>query len=167
MEERTPPARWRGQRVAVAVLVALTALAVWILVANDPIFRRSMPPYPPIVGTNCGTLTAGARGPAGDFAASEQCLWHAYETCQPATLVYNGVGLDFTLTHAVSVQSQGPSCKVTDATQGVYDGPSLWTGRTSYQCRGIEQQARGLVLLGCGAEGDITIPASPSLALQR
>jgi hypothetical protein len=164
MAERKRPAWWRGRVVAVLAVLALAGIVAGKLVANGNIFQRPLPPYPQIVGKQCGTLTAGARGTAGDFTASEQCLWHAYQTCQAATLVYNEVGLDFTETHAVSEQPHGARCSVTDATQGQQDG-SGQTTQTSYQCRGMEQQARGLVMLGCGAEGDITIPASASMAL--
>lgn len=89
---------------------------------------------------------------------------YAYEACQAATLVYTFGGLDDTVTHTVSVQPHGAGCSVTDAT--IDAGPPHRTSRNDFQCHGMEQQGGALVLLGCGAEGDITIPASPSLALQ-
>jgi hypothetical protein len=168
MTHRKRSAGWLGWVVAVLAVLAIPGLVAGILVVNRSSFLPSSRPAPAprIVGKNCGTITAGMRGTAGDFAASEQCLWTAYQTCQTATLVYHFVGLDNTLTHAVSVQPHGASCTVTDATLSVVDaGPSLQTARNSYQCRGMQQQASGLVILGCSAEGDITIPASPRLAL--
>jgi hypothetical protein len=159
MADRKRSARWRGWVVALLALLASAGIATAILVVNGSLFPRSLLPYPQIVGTNCGTITDGERGAAGDFTASEQCLWHAYETCQAATLVYKNGGLDFIATHAVSVYQHGGSCSVTDATQGVLEGHGE-LARDSFQCTGMEQQASGLVLLGCGAEGDLTIPAS-------
>ena len=139
MEERTPPARRRGREVAVAVavLVALAALAVGIRVAGGT-DAGSLPPFPQIVGTNCGTLTAGERGTAGDYLYAEHCLLYAYEACQAATLVYTFGGLDDTVTHTVSVQPHGASCSVTDAT--IDAGPPHRTSRNDFQCRGMEQQ---------------------------
>jgi hypothetical protein len=153
--------------VALLAILAIVAVATAILVATGlgSTVVQSLQPYPQIVGKNCGAITAGEGGRAGDFTSSEQCLWNAYETCQAATLVYNNAGLDFTVTHAVSLQKHGESCTVTDATQGNQDGSLSQPTRNTYHCRGIEQQARGLVILGCGAEGNVTIPASPSLAL--
>jgi hypothetical protein len=156
MEDRKRAARWRGWVVALVAILAMAAIASGILVAIDVIF----PAYPQIVGKNCGTITAGEGGMAGDFTPAEQCLWHAYETCQAATLVYKNAGLDFTETHAVSVQKHGGNCSVTDATQGKQDSSFGQPSRLSYQCSGMAQQASGLVILGCGAEGNVTIPAS-------
>jgi hypothetical protein len=156
MADQKRPARWRGWVIAVAAILALAALALGILIANGVIF----PPYPQIVGTNCGTITVGEGGTAGDFTPAVQCLWKAYETCQAATLVYQNAGLDFTETHAVSVQQHGGSCSVTDAAQGKQDQSFGRPARQSYQCSGMEQQAGGLVIVGCGAEGDVPIPVS-------
>src|SRR5262245_35505241 len=117
MADRKRPGRRRGWVVAVVAIRAMGALGGGILIAIGVIF----PPYHQIVGKNCGTITAGAGGTAGDFTPAEQCLWNAYATCQAATLVYNNAGLDFTETHAVSVQQHGGSCSVTDATQGKQD----------------------------------------------
>jgi hypothetical protein len=72
----------------VVALLASAGIATAIRVVNGNLFPQSSPPYPQIDGTNCGTSTDGARGAAGDFTASEQCLWHAYQTCQAATLVW-------------------------------------------------------------------------------
>jgi hypothetical protein len=141
-------------------ILAVAALVSGILIALGVISS----PYPQIIGKNCGTITAGEGGRAGDFTSSEQCLWTAYQTCQAATLVYHDTGLDFTLSHAVSVQQHGARCSVTDATQG--EGSVGRPTRHSYQCSGMEQQVRGLVILHCGAEGDITIP-SASMARGR
>jgi hypothetical protein len=168
MERRNRPARRRGCAVALLAILALVAIAFGILVATGlgSAVLQSLQPYPQLVGKNCGANTTGEGGTAGDFTASEQCLWNAYETCQAATLVSQNVGLDSSLTHAVSVQQQGVNCTVMDITQGVVEsGPFSQPTRHSFHCRSIEQQARGLVVLGCGAEGDVTIPASPSLAL--
>jgi hypothetical protein len=153
--------------VALLAILAIVAIGFGILVATGfgSAFLQSMQPYPQIVGKNCGAITDGASGAAGDFTSAEQCLWNAYETCQAATLVYNDAGLDFTETHAVSVQKRGGSCSVTDAAQGKQNESFKSPTRVNYHCLGIEQQARGLVILGCGEEGDVTIPASPSLAL--
>jgi hypothetical protein len=160
MADQKRPARWRGCVVALLALLASAGIASAILLVNGSLFSRSSPPYPQIVGTNCGTITDGYRGAAGDFAASEQCLWHAYQTCQAATLVYKDWGLDNIASHAVSVYQHGGSCSVADATQDVLEGHGELS-RDSFPCTGMEQQASGLVLLSCGAEGDITIPASP------
>jgi hypothetical protein len=160
MVDRKRPARRRGWAIALSALLAIAGIVTGILAVNGTLLPQTSPPYPQIVGTNCGTITDGEHGAAGDFPASEQCLWHAYETCQAATLVYKNWGLDFIGTHAVTVYQHDKNCLVTDATQGVLEGHGE-LARDSYQCTGMEQQASGLVLLGCGAEGDITIPASP------
>lgn len=156
MADRKRLAKWRGWVVACVAVLAMAAIASGILVAVGVIF----PPYPQIVGKNCGTITAGEGGTAGDFTPAEQCLWKAYATCQAATLIYQNAGLDFTETHAVSVRQHGGSCSVTDATQGKQDESFGQPARHSYQCSGMEQQAGGLVIVGCGAEGDVPIPAS-------
>jgi hypothetical protein len=158
MVDRKRAARWRGWAVAFVAILGIAASAWGILVALGAIF----PSYPQIVGKNCGTITAGERGTAGDFAPAEQCLWKAYETCQAATLIYHNAGLDFTETHAVSVQKHRGTCSVTDATQGKQDEGFGQPARHSYPCSGMQQQPGGLVIVGCGTEGNVPIPASQS-----
>jgi hypothetical protein len=160
--KRRAPA-WRGWIIALAAALVVAGVAYGIFVANGNTFTL-FSPYPQIIGQNCGTISDGERGTSGDFAQAEQCLWNAYQTCHAATLVYSNAGLDFTLTDAVTVQKRGGACAVTDTTQGFQDGAGV-RSRNTYHCASMEQQASGLVLMGCGTlglNGSITIPAQPN-----
>ena len=60
----------------------------------------------------------------------------------------------------MSVRKHGGSYSVTDAAQGKPDECFGQPARRRYPRSGLEQQASGLVIVGCGAAGDVTIPVS-------
>lgn len=139
-----------------------------------------LPPRPAEqAGTVCGrvenesrTVYAGAEAPPSSVADVEDCFWQAHAGCaQAATLIYTTdqpLGDSSTSfsdiagviwTHNVVTQRQAGSCVISDTV--LVNGKVLKT----YQCGSMARRSGGgLILRGCGMEGDLTIPpATPPL----
>ena len=111
---------------------------------------------PPPAKRDCGAIHQGAGGIQSDPTA-EQCFARAYTSCHPATLEYTFTGVDAGATHTFTVAPQAyGGCSLTDTVQS-YVIPSHNTTRT-YTCAGLKQQGGGLLITGCGNEGDVFIP---------
>jgi hypothetical protein len=124
--------------------------------------ERAPGPFPQIVGHNCGEAA-----PRSDPLEAQQCFWQAYLQCHAATLVFTFFALDEgTTTHAITVQRTNGQCALTDAVQSHTGGPVLGTEIvTTYTCSGLTQQTRGLLLTGCGREGNVYLPPRPAVQL--
>ncbi len=111
---------------------------------------------PPPAKRDCGAIHQGAGGIQSDPTA-EQCFAQAYTSCHPATLEYTFMGVDAGATHTFTVAPQAYGrCSLTDTVQS-YVIPSHNTTRT-YTCSGLKHQGGGLLITGCGSEGDVFIP---------
>jgi hypothetical protein len=120
-------------------------------------------PSPPIIGRNCGLVTYRI-GPdplaVSDPDEAESCLWQAYSTCQTATVVYDEAGTDTSDTHTITVQSKTSGCVVSDVAQGftIVADASVET----YTCSRLAKNADGgLLVIGCGALGDLKLRPRP------
>jgi hypothetical protein len=136
--------------IRVLIVVAVLAFLVVILVKVT-----MKPSLPDPVGQDCGTITYSYRtvsgGPAG-------CLWHAYQTCQTATLTYTNRGVDTGVTHVVIVQRGDHGCAVSDSVDSWSDNGPGRHDVSSYTCAGMRAPTtEDLALTGCGAEGDVQL----------
>lgn len=143
----------------------LPFLASLILALAGSGLVACVPGPAPIIGQNCGTVQQGLGGTfaVGDPSGPETCLWQAYMHCKTATLVFTQFGVDTGDTHTITVERQGGTCAVFDAEQGYsanFGGSR--SGITTHTCSGLQQRDGGLIVTGCGAEGDINIPPAPS-----
>ena len=58
---------------------------------GDLVLPALPPPSAPLlIGTRCGWVRVANGHPMDDATGPEACFWHAYTTCQPATLDFDG-----------------------------------------------------------------------------
>lgn len=104
-----------------------------------------------LIQTADGTVSSGTRQANGQVPVAdiEGCFSQAYARCsQPATLIYQIYLSTGVTTHLLRVNVGQGSCEITDD-----------VGGQAYGCAGLAQlPAGGLVVQGCTAEGDVTLP---------
>lgn len=151
--------KWRRAHTYLSGVVMIVTLGVGLAACGSD--------TAPIVGHNCGVVSKGYRV-VGDPSGPENCLWQAWERCQPATLVYTRFGVDTGETHTITVQQNNGACEIRDATQGYSaNGGGSRSLIITYTCAGLEPAPDGgLLVHACGGEGDLTIPpAEPPTTL--
>jgi hypothetical protein len=112
---------------------------------------------PPPAKRDCGSIHQGASVVQSDPTA-ESCFAQAYTSCHPATLEYTYMGVDAGATHTFTVVPQAYGrCALTDSVQSYVIPTNYHTTRT-YTCAGLKQQGGGLLITGCGSEGDVFLP---------
>lgn len=120
----------------------------------------------PKIGHDCGEVTGGFRKTSiSDPDEAESCLWHAYiqQPCAAATLTYIAPGTDFSDTHTITIQPKKSGCVVEDTEQTYLASGNHTSPLTTSTCASLQQRnVGGLIVVGCGAEGDITILARPA-----
>jgi hypothetical protein len=96
----------------------------------------------------------------GDKAGpAEACFWQAFHHCQAAALTVTAMGVDAGETRTLTTVPQGSGCGLTDKREH-YVIPTNTHQVTNFTCASLAQQSGGgLVAKGCGADGDVTIPA--------
>ncbi len=145
----------KGGLFILGIALACIALAACGPTQNRSTASAAAPPQ------NCGKVQIIANGQIQNSAAAKQaenCLWHAFQTCTPATLTVTIMGIDAGTTRTFSVSQQGSACVVTDRLQH-YIVPKGTGQTTTYTCTGgITQQPDGLLFLSCGADGNIPVP---------
>ncbi|MDQ6694942.1 MAG: hypothetical protein M3014_11085 [Chloroflexota bacterium] len=113
----------------------------------------------------CGLIQERGAQLVEDTAGAQQaelCFLHAYGQRLPATLVLQIMGIDTVGKHTLALgtsdtQGGGGQYGVTDTVEfRVVPRPQVTT--TVYNCSGLLQSDRGLVITGCGQEGDLLIP---------
>lgn len=113
---------------------------------------------------HCGSVSA-LVGPSPSAstnpADAEHCFAQAYAQCNAATLVYTQHGLDTGVTRTFTILTNGQGCSIQDMVHSYLVAikgtppPDL-----SYYCSGLQQKQSGLVVTGCGQDGDVSIPAA-------
>jgi hypothetical protein len=145
--------------VLLLFLTACGANASTITGSNDPTATATAT-QPAL--QKCGTIHTLGRlvAPTDQKSAQsvEDCFWHAYQQCQPATLIYAQGSIDTATLHTFSLKSQNGKCVITDALQHVVY-PRTPTTAVNDACTGLTQQSDGLHFLACTNEGDILVPA--------
>jgi hypothetical protein len=108
----------------------------------------------------CGIVQDPGRlkVPIADSGANqaENCFWHAFQHCNPATLVYILGGIDASLIRTFTIHNETVKCLLLDAKQQriVPNPPSV---PETYICAGLVQQPNGLYFYACGKDGDIFV----------
>jgi hypothetical protein len=75
------------------------------------------------------------------------------------TLDYVESGVDTGETHTLTIQPKHGTCVVSDVAQGyTANGGAMTFPARSYACASIARRDGGLLIVGCGAEGDIFVP---------
>lgn len=111
-----------------------------------------------IIGQNCGEVHApvGQKAtPTPDVA--RVCLWMAYQQCTTATVIYTDTIVDVAWRHFVTVRPQSGHCTVQDAVE-FHNYNRRTQSVTVYSCKSLSQSSAGMIVTGCGDEGDVTIP---------
>jgi hypothetical protein len=163
MTAHTLVPKTRVRRRRTVVLVAATVL---VLVAGAALASVTVEPLRghlwAAVGPSCGTLETlnGARPPHVVGAPDEQCLLRAARRCQAATLTYDQRGLDSDYTIYVVIEPAVPyvaSCTIATLW---YGGGEVGGSRSGVEhCTSVALLSDGLHVNGCGALGDIVVPA--------
>jgi hypothetical protein len=156
--------RWGPPGLAVLLCAALSILLVAcgsaITTSGGPGAAPSATASPMVL--SCGSISAAGpqqRSPAtNDPRRAEECFVRAFHACQPATLQYTQVGVDSGVIHHFSIKQQSGRCNLIDATEH-FIAPSPPRAAASYTCRDVRKLGSVYTIIGCGAEGDITLPA--------
>ena len=92
----------------------------------------------------------------GRSEQAENCFWQAFQTCRPATLVFNTNSLHATFTHTFTIQNSHGTCSILEATKfgSVTNAASP---ATVYSCAGLKRYPRALYFLACGKDGTIIV----------
>jgi hypothetical protein len=173
-----PPTRRRSPRPRTGWprLAAVTGLALPCLLmaacsqGNGRPGGSATPTASPVrtVGPSCGSVSAllvsgsASDGASGAMPRPMACFLAAYAVCTPKTLGFTAHGVDTGVTHTFSLQRSGAGrCAVADDAQtysanfGGSHGPVQ-----HFACAGVLARDGALIVQGCGAEGNITIPAT-------
>jgi hypothetical protein len=119
---------------------------------------------------NCGHVQLNNFGPAapqGGNLQAEDCFWQAYPHCGPATLGASSFFVDAGETYSYTLQSQGSTCTLTDS-HDHHMAPKGTSQIGTFTCQGMlrNPSAGGLIVEGCGRDGNIFLPppaqASPT-----
>jgi hypothetical protein len=108
----------------------------------------------------CGLVQSpgSLKVPIADSGAeqAENCFWHAFQHCQPATLVYILGGIDPSLIRTFTIHNETGECSISDAKQQriVPNPPSF---PESYICAGLIQRPNGLNFYACGKDGNVFV----------
>lgn len=112
----------------------------------------------------CGSITIGGTQRPADPAvaqAAEQCFAAAIPACTPTSLAVTWLGVDAGVTRTFSLSGASGSCTATDDVQHYRVPETNPPGATAtYPCLGAALTATGLQFTGCGADGDVTVPAA-------
>lgn len=108
----------------------------------------------------CGAVRMLGPNPPSDKAAlqAEDCFFQAFQACQAATLAVTMMGVDAGTTNNFAIEAQGTGCRVTGNVVR-YVVPRPTAVPEQFVCQGLSRKNNGLVFSGCGAQGDIVVPA--------
>ncbi|GEM_PF-5052363 len=121
---------------------------------------------PPVAVTSCGHVQIGGpnkavlNGPA--VAQAESCFQQAFQQCAPATLSVTWMSIDTGVIRTFAVAPSGDHCSVTDLMQPYFVPPHPAQTAT-FTCASVAQKPGGLLISGCGADGDLLLPAPGNL----
>ncbi len=116
-------------------------------------------------GTDCGRIEMVGKGLVDDprNAPALDCFWGAYQQCPTVGAAHLFVYQRFFETsnnRFFRLDDTSGSCVVTEELQAF--GLMANTPQTSmFTCSGLTRDSGGLHFLGCGSDGDFTIPATP------
>lgn len=116
--------------------------------------------HPPAPVQNCGIVQGlgSLKVPVADSGAKqvENCFWHAYQHCHPATLIYISGGVDPAFTRTFTIHNETGKCSISDAKQQRIVPKPLSVAET-YICAGLIEWPNGLNFYACGKDGDIFV----------
>jgi hypothetical protein len=110
---------------------------------------------------DCGTIEQNLGGTTPENAhALAQCLLSAYQACRPATLRFDWTGDDSRTDYVLAVAPSDGGCRVMDTSVFILDTTSAGGPQPAktFTCRTVAPHGGEIVVQGCGADGDITLP---------
>jgi hypothetical protein len=125
----------------------------------------STQPSAPVVNTpasvqKCGIVQdpGSLKVPIADSGAeqAENCFWHAFQHCQPASLISILGGMEVSLTRTFNIHNESGNCLISDTKQR-RNVSNLHSVAESYICAGLIQQPNGLHFNACGKDGDVFV----------
>ncbi|MGB8644934.1 MAG: hypothetical protein WCF84_06835 [Anaerolineae bacterium] len=135
------------------------------VVPTTAILPTAVPAAPTITSAStsardCRQITMLGPNPPNSPNAldAENCFRQSFESCASATLTVSIRGVDAGTTHVFTIVKSAGGCRVSDTLQS-YVIPLRTPSPSTVQCTGVVTRNGGLVITGCGDEGDILIPA--------
>jgi len=148
-----------------AYVAGLLATATPTPQPPQPIIPATLPDSNAVQGADCGQIEMVGKGLVDDprNAPALDCFWRAYQQCPAAGKAQLFVYQRFFETsnnRFFRLNGTTGSCVLTEEIQAF--GLMANTPRTSTEtCTDLTQDSGGLHFLGCGSDGDFTIPATP------
>ncbi|MGI8689353.1 MAG: hypothetical protein ACR2M3_12330 [Thermomicrobiales bacterium] len=131
----------------------------------QPIIPATLPDPNMFQGTDCGRIEMVGKGLVDDprDAPALDCFWQTYQQCSTvgkAQLFVYQRFFETSNNRFFRLDGTAGSCVLTEEIQAF--GLMASAPRTStYPCTGLTRDSGGLHFLGCGSDGDFTIPATP------
>jgi predicted small lipoprotein YifL len=145
-----------ARRPRAARMFLLACLGAFLAGATLAACGNTGPGDPPQARESCGQVEQ--LGPnVHDPQAAETCFWQHYVNCQAAELDYTMSGVDSGTTHTLVEWPANNGCAVVDIAQN-YVIPTQRSSKKTYVCASLKQKDGGLLVAGCGSEGDIFVP---------
>jgi hypothetical protein len=110
-------------------------------------------------GQSCGEISLLGPNPPTDPAVgtAATCFFQAFQSGQPASLKVTVAGVDAGIVHQLTLTKQGNGLVIQD-NAAHYVAPRPPSDGQVSVCQGVTLQADGLLIKGCGDQGDILIP---------
>lgn len=119
--------------------------------------------HPPVQVQKCGIVQglASLKVPVADTGAvqAENCFWHAFQQCYPATLVYIIGGIDTAFIRTFMIHNNNGTCSISDVKQQ-RNVSNPTSAAETYICAGLVQLPNGLHFSACGKDGNVFVPGS-------
>jgi hypothetical protein len=116
--------------------------------------------HPSVQAAKCGTVQGfgNLKVPVADTGAEQakNCFWHAFQQCQPTSLVYIIGGVDTVLIRTFMIHNENGMCLISDAKQW-HISSNLLSAPEIFACADLLQKPDGLYFSGCGKDGDIFV----------
>jgi len=106
----------------------------------------------------CGIVQGpgSLKVPIADSGAeqAENCFWHAFQHCHPASLISIIGGIRVSLIRTFTIHNESSRCSISDTKQqrSASNSPS-----ETYICAGLIQRPNGLNFYACGKDGDVFV----------
>jgi hypothetical protein len=149
--------RW----IVILALLSLVILVVAACGSTESSQGSGLTPTPAQL-QKCGEVSTSPRGSLLDPAvaqATADCLWRAYQQCQPAMMVFTATSLDTGVVRTFTIGKHGSSCVISDAVQH-YIAPHPPKETNTYTCASMTKTSTELRFTACGQDGTVLVPTT-------
>lgn len=134
-------------------LLSVAFVAALLLAAPHAPARAASAPS----DQSCGQVDL-ATSSGDDAAKSFGCFATAFSTCNATSLVTTGRDGDALVTRTfLTVSGDDHGCSIAETVARTKSGT---TTTDAYSCSGVRREKDGLIMTGCGAEGQVALRAA-------